>query len=273
MPNLLIFTNRDLASLVNLNCLLPQTHHLVSHIFLSDKVGGAQKEVPHQLQTLKFFEQNLPNELLFPAWEVAKRDLQGEHWLSFGELSQKYGIPFTSCNDVRSPAALEQFRSLRPDLVLSVRYGRIFGADFLKIPRFGVLNFHSGRLPEYRGVLAVFRALQNGETEITGTLHFIDDSSIDTGRVLDTVSIPVESKGSLLDHILRLYPAASDLLTSAIQRILAGEVPSTNLQDQGIPAYYSFPTVEEWKDYENKGMKIVDPENYLTWMKRFDVSK
>jgi methionyl-tRNA formyltransferase len=273
MPNLLIFTNRDLASLVNLNCLLPRIHQQVRHIYLSDKVGGAQKEVPPQLQTLKFFEQNLPNELLFPAWEAAKRDLQGEHWLSFGELSQKYGIPIASCNDVRSPVALEQIRSLAPDLVLSVRFGRIFGAEFLKIPRLGVVNFHSGRLPEYRGVLAVFRALQNGDAEITGTLHFIDDGTIDTGRVLGTVSIQVESNDGLLDHILRLYPAASDLLVSAIQRILAGEVISTHPQDQGVPAYYSFPTEQEWQDFENKGYKIVDPENYLAWMRRFEVSK
>lgn len=271
MPKIIIFTNRDLASLVNLNCLLPSIHHLVSHVFLSDKVGGAQKEVPFQLQALKFFEQNLPNELLFPAWEAAKRDLRGEHWFSFGELAQKYGIPIASCNDVRSPAALEQFRSLRPDLVLSVRYGRIFGAEFLKIPHLGVVNFHSGRLPEYRGVLAVFRALQNGDAEITGTLHFIDDGTIDTGRVLGTVSILAESNDSLLDHILRLYPAASDLLTSNIQRILAGEAIPTHPQDQGMPAYYSFPIEQEWQDFENKGYKIVDPKNYLAWMRRFEL--
>jgi methionyl-tRNA formyltransferase len=269
MPNLLIFTNRDLASNINLNCLLPHVHHLVSHVFLSDKVGGRQTTIPPQLQTLKFFEQHLPNELLFPSWEAAKRDLQGENWLSFGELSQKYGIPISSCNDVRSPPALEYFHSLAPDLVLSLRYGRIFGTEFLKIPRLGVINFHSGRLPHYRGVLAVFRALQNGDAEIEGTLHFIDDDSIDTGRMIGTVSIPVEPGSSFLDHLLRLYPAATPLLSSSIQAILQGETLPTYAQNNGNAAYFSFPTAQELQEFEQAGWKMVEQQNYLQWMQRF----
>ena len=60
-----LLTNRDLASNVALNLLLPQlssNHEL--HVFCSDRVGS--KPAATGLATASFYEQTLPLELLFP---------------------------------------------------------------------------------------------------------------------------------------------------------------------------------------------------------------
>ena len=69
--------------------------------------------------------------------------------------------------------ALQKLRDVRADLLISIRFGMILGTEALGLPPRGVLNLHSGLLPQYRGVLATFRALLNGDAEIGCTLHWI----------------------------------------------------------------------------------------------------
>ena len=95
------------------------------------------------------------------------------------------------------------------------------------VPKHGVLNLHSGRLPDYKGVMATFWALLNDEKEIGTTLHYIDDCGIDTGRVITTTSMTVDRNRSYLWHVLGLYDAGCRSVLSAIQQIRqGGEVPS-----------------------------------------------
>lgn len=263
-----IFANRDLASNLMLNLLVPalaeRGHDL--RVFLSDKVGKsgsvAAPPQPDALRQLKFFEQALPNEILFPTLEKTPRSA-GDKFLTFNELSRIYDVPVESLNDVRSPDALARLAALQPDLALSVRYGKIFGAGFLRIPKLGVINLHSGLLPNYRGVLATFRALQNGDREIGCTLHRIEDPTIDTGSVLGFSKIAVQPARSLLWHILSLYPAAAPLVLASIEKIAAGEPLADLPQPTEDAAYFSFPTEAELADFAQKGWKMTDPDDLL----------
>ncbi len=266
--NLIIFTNRDLASNLFLNHIMPHVAPYVVHIFVSDKVGKATTSAtPDALQTLKFFEQTLPNTIVFPSLDAQYRIFtEGDRLHSFNELSRFYDVPITSLNDVRSPESLEAVASLQPDLVLSVRYGRIFGSDFLKIPKRGVINLHSGRLPQYRGVLPTFRALMNDAAVIYPTLHYIEDGTIDTGGIIGMSEFKVEKDKSLLWHILQLYPACVDLVVDAIEQIADGKKPLAQEQGDEGSAYFTFPTAEEFTDFQGK---IMDFDEYLAFLKGY----
>lgn len=265
---LLYFTNRDLASNLMLNHLLPLLQPYIQHIFISEKVGKANPDAPQALQDLKFFEQILPNEFLFP-----QLDGQGQSstakLLTFEGLSQKYGIPITPLNDVKSAASLQQIRDLQPDLVLSIRYGRIFGNEFVQIPRLGVVNFHSGRLPNYRGVLAIFRALMQGDQSINGTLHYIDDKTIDTGGIIGFSNLTVDPQKSLLWHILSLYPASAPWVAAVVEGILKGEKPATLPQNESESAYFSFPVQTELDAFEAAGWKFIDAAEYAAFIQQY----
>lgn len=251
-----------------LNCLLPHLHTSVKQIFVSDKVGKASTLAPKGLRELKFFEQILPNQLLFPQLDAQGRSLTSK-LLTFKELSLRYNIPVVSWNDVKTEESLSVIRALSPDLVLSVRYGKIFGNDFLKIPRWGVINFHSGLLPNYRGVLAIFRALINGDTQINGTLHYISDSSIDTGGIIGFSTLAVNPHQSLLWHILGLYPASVELVVNAIQQLGVGERLPTISQNEAASQYFTFPTEAEIAAFEAKGWRLYDVEEYEQFIRQY----
>ena len=272
---LIIFTNRDLASNINLNLLLPHIAHHVTHIFVSDKVGGKNTNPPKELKELKFFEQTLLNDILFPQLDNQDRDFKGQY-LTFNELSKKYNVPIQSLNEVKSAEILDFIRSLQPDLILSVRYGKIFGNDFINIPRLGVINLHSGKLPQYRGVLATFRALMNGDTEIGCTLHYIDDATIDTGGVIGFSKLQVDKTKSLFWHIMNLYPASLEILTSTIDKILSKEPHSetgdkikTHSQTDENAQYFTFPTHEEVAEFKQKGWSFMEVGEYEDILRRY----
>ena len=276
---LLIFTNRDLASNINLNLILPHINHLVTHIFVSDKVGGKNTNPPKELKELKFFEQTLINDILFPQLENQNRNF-GTQYLTFNELSKKYTIPIQSLNEVKSNETLDFIRSLKPDLILSVRYGKIFGNDFLKIPTHGVINLHSGKLPNYRGVLAVFRALMKGDSEINATLHYIDDKTIDTGGIIGFSTLKVDKTKSLFWHIMNLYPASTALIVENIDKILSdSEIPTqsglrggklnTQVQNPQDAEYFTFPTQEEVAEFKAKGWSFMEVGEYETIIRQY----
>jgi methionyl-tRNA formyltransferase len=279
--NILIFTNRDLASNINLNLLLPHIAPLVKYIFVSDKVGGKNPNPPKELKEIKFFEQTLINDILFPQLETNGARVTSPWfdkinitrtsplYLTFNELSKKYNIPLQSLNDVKSVENLDFIRSLKPDLILSVRYGKIFGNDFLKIPTQGVINLHSGKLPHYRGVLAVFRTLMNGDTEINATLHYIDDKTIDTGGIIGFSTLKVDKSRSLFWHIMSLYPESTALMVENIAKILRGDEIETQVQNLNNAQYFTFPTHEEVAEFKAKGFSFIELSEYEELIKRY----
>jgi methionyl-tRNA formyltransferase len=268
---LIIFTNRDLASNLFLNYLLPHVSASVVQIFLSDKVGKKTTSPPPKaLQELKFLEQTLPNEVVFPLLDGQNRiGTEGGKLLTFNELSVKYNTPIEALNDVRSAESLARIASLTPDLVLSVRYGKIFGSAFLKIPKLGTINLHSGQLPQYRGVLPTFRALMNGDETLFPTLHYIEDGTIDTGGVIGIVAMKVEKERSLLWHILHLYPQSVALVVATIRQIAEGKNPLAEVQETEGAAYFTFPTEEEIAVFLEKWDKLVDYEEYMAFLRRY----
>ena len=105
-----VLANRDVASNLALNHLLPTLHGDHSlRVYLSSKVGGGQA-LSVALASLKFFEQTLFNELLFPALGSNGGDL-----LSFEGLGRYTEAPIEILNRVNSDEGLEQcFKILSP---------------------------------------------------------------------------------------------------------------------------------------------------------------
>lgn len=258
-----ILANRDLAGCLALNLLLPALDGHELAVFLSSRVGGGPP--PGKLGLLKFVEQDLFNDIVFPLADRLDRD--GE-LLGFDRLGRRAGAPVGGLNDINAGEGLERFAGTRPDLVLSIRYGTILAAEALAVPRRGVLNLHSGRLPDYRGVMATFWAMRNGEKEIGATVHYIDDGRIDTGPVVDMTAMAVDPARSCLWHVLALYRDGCEALARAAKRIAAGEPPPARPQGPG-GTYYSFPDEAALAAFEARGLRLFDPEDALDAARRF----
>ncbi|HMD72586.1 MAG TPA: formyltransferase family protein [Steroidobacteraceae bacterium] len=155
--------NRDLASSVALNLLLPTLASHEVRVGLTERVGAAPAAEHADRRELRVAEQIIPDELFFPLIERAALPDNGARFLTFAEIDRHRGIPVAPLQNPNSASGLQQVQDFAPDLIVTIRYGAILKSALIAIPRFGVLNLHSGLLPSYRGVLAVFRAQSAGD--------------------------------------------------------------------------------------------------------------
>ena len=259
-----LLTNRDLASNYALNLLLPQlSSNQELQVLCSDRVGS--KPAAPGLATASFYEQTLPLELLFPLI-----DAQAKHGelRTFQGLNQYLVAPIASLNKPNSTEELSTLAATEPDLVISMRYGCILEAEALSIPTKGVLNLHSGRLPEYRGVMATFWAMLAGDNTLGSTLHWIDDATIDTGRIISIQSDERDPAQCYLANTIGLYPAGCATILEVVDMIQASREPNAQAPNN-TGRYYSFPDQDCLEAFIQAGHQWADPEFVIALLSRY----
>lgn len=261
---ILCCVNRDLASNQALNLLLPDLDDHSVRVVLSERVG--QRPPAAALQPLRIVEQDLPLQVLFPYVE-AHVDRAGR-WLTFSELAQYCDENVPRAADLNAAEGRELLRDFPPDLILSIRYAHILRRPVIDAARLGVLNLHSGLLPEYRGILGTLYAMAAGDADVGCTLHWIEDPGIDTGSVVAVARRPVEQGRSLLWHVLSLYPLGVPLMLEAVRRLTRGEAVPRRAQT-GTGQYRSTPGEGDVAALRRRGFELVDAEDVREIVERY----
>ncbi|MCY4266046.1 MAG: formyl transferase [Gammaproteobacteria bacterium] len=262
--NITLLANKDLASCLAINYLLPELAEHRLSVFLSSRVGSSKLAPP--LEQMRFVEQDLLNEVLFPL--LSRQGEMTTELIGFPGIRSRLEDRLCELNNINSKLGLAQLSATEPELVLSIRYGSILKDAAISIPQHGVLNLHSGRLPDYKGVMATFWALLNEEQFIGTTLHTIDDRCIDTGRIVAETTFAVQKEHSYLWHVLALYREGCQIISRAVQTIASGSMPkATRQSDAG--RYFSFPTAADLERFSARGWHLFDSEDLLTVYKRF----
>ncbi|GKT30491.1 hypothetical protein ADUPG1_005517 [Aduncisulcus paluster] len=107
----------------------------------------------------------------------------------------------------------------------------------------GVVNIHGGKLPEYRGASTLQWAIINGEDSTAATLHFVDEG-VDTGPVIDSAEVVIETHDSALSVLGKVLNASALLLDIWLPILLQGEV-SSYPQDESKAHVWSRCTPED----------------------------
>jgi len=107
----------------------------------------------------------------------------------FGEQSWRFHynkriVDILDINNIRVEKVVEE---IFPDLILTFGCGILKKDTFFEKSTNGIINLHSGIVPDYRGVDNVYWCLHNNEpSQIGATIHYIA-RSIDTGDILAQV--------------------------------------------------------------------------------------
>ncbi|WP_287769672.1 methionyl-tRNA formyltransferase [Megasphaera sp.] len=129
------------------------------------------------------------------------------------EKAVELGIPVFQPDSMRSDEVISELRSLSPDVIIVIAYGKILPKAVLDIPKYGCLNVHGSLLPKYRGAAPIQYAIKEGEAESGVTIMLLDEG-MDTGKMLKKAVIPLDAKettGTLFDKLASL--GASTLMT------------------------------------------------------------
>jgi len=257
--------NRDIQSNFALNILTNKLSHHSMTIYLSDHVGKKRSDLT-ELNQLRFIEQKLFNDTVFPAIEKLPRVL--ERFLTFHELGDQTGNEVISLNEINSINGQEKLQSFDPDLIISIRYGTIIQSAVISIPRFGILNLHSGILPKYRGVMATFWAMLNSDKHVGCTLHYIVDGTIDTGPIVSIYQKKRNAKTDYFTNVIGLYPSGCELIIKAVKIIESGE----SLEQKSVKGeshYYTFPKGQEISCFKQKGYALFNEALLINFVKKY----
>lgn len=151
------------------------------------------------------------------------------------ELALENNIPVYQPTKLRDGTATELIKSLKPDILVVVAYGRILPDDMLEVPKYGAINVHASLLPKYRGAAPIQWAVLNGD-KITGVTTMYLASEMDTGDIIYTTETEIgefETSGELFD---RLMVMGAELLDRTLRDIEAGTAPRTQ-QDHSKASY------------------------------------
>ena len=126
----------------------------------------------------------------------------------------------------RDDAVVEELRSLAPDVIAVVAYGKILPQRVLDIPKYGCINIHASILPKLRGSGPVQWAILNGEKE-TGVTAMYMAAEMDAGDIIEIRKTPIEPYENAQSLLDRLAGIGAELLCDTLRAVQAGPVTRT----------------------------------------------
>jgi len=117
-------------------------------------------------------------------------------------------------------------------------------------------------LPDYKGLLLVYRALQNEERFHGITLHDVAPK-IDKGNIIDIRKTPLYRSHSVFDAYMDLVPLSIEAVSNYVESTNKGlKINSIPQHKKGN--YYSNPTTAEMEEFESQGIYFVNAQDYIT---------
>ncbi len=130
---------------------------------------------------------------------------------------------------------INEIKSLNPDLLCVVAYGKILPKELLEIPRLGAINVHGSLLPQYRGAAPIQWAVINGDKK-TGITTMYMNEGMDTGDMIykeEVEILPEETTGELWN---KLGDLGANLLVKTVNSIENGDAPREKQPEEGTMA-------------------------------------
>ena len=113
---------------------------------------------------------------------------------------------------------VEPLKALGADVMVTAAFGQILSEEVLNITPNGTINVHGSLLPKYRGAAPVQMCLVNAEEE-TGVTIMKTDAGIDTGDMILSKKVKIESHDTVESILEKLAIVGSELLLEVLDQI------------------------------------------------------
>lgn len=130
------------------------------------------------------------------------------------------------------------------DYGFSVRFNKIISKQVINKFNKGIINFHGGPLPEYRGSTNHIFAILNEEKKFGPTFHFIDEG-IDTGNIITTKMFEISEEDTGYTLFKKTLKTGEEIFYELIKKIYTG------IEIESVPQNLSEGNTYKVKDLKN----------------------
>jgi methionyl-tRNA formyltransferase len=178
-----------------------------------------------------------------------------ERYDTLAQLCRSYGVTYSSIGTPNAPEFLQGVRERAPDAIVSVACPYILKEQLLTLPRCGCVNIHHAPLPRYKGMMPTFWQMFHGERRVGVTIHYMV-AKVDEGRALLQDSLEI-LPGESLDHLIRRSKRhGAQCMVRVLQQLKGGTQRAIPL-DGADSTYFTFPTMEEIKQFHQRGLRAL----------------
>jgi len=164
---------------------------------------------------------------------VSRPGDQGE---SIKDIAFIYYLPlYQPQENVNDLKFIEVLRKLKPDLFISMYFGRLFSPELLDVPKLGCINMHPSLLPKGRGQGPSTWPIVYGDEETGQTIHYLDEG-IDSGDIIAQRVMPIEPDDTSATLGAKLEDLGFELFIETWPLIASGKAPRTP-QDHSQATY------------------------------------
>jgi len=165
--------------------------------------------------------------------------------------------------------AVDEIKSVCPDILVVAAYGKIFKEDFLDIFPMGGINIHPSLLPRHRGPSPIPAAILAGDSESGVTVQRLA-LKMDTGAVLSQVRSPLqgnETTYSLTERFSVLGAKAVVEVLSSIKNKTINEIR----QNEDSATYCKLIKKEQGEIDWGESAEVIDRKvrAYFPWPKAY----
>src|SRR3989449_6158536 len=211
----IVFISAGEIGVPTLEALIKSEHDVVGIVTQPDKPAGRAQSVEPP--------------------SIKKALTSGAPHASPARTGRALPFPILQPARIKEREAIEESRSLQPDVIVVMAYGQILPRDVLEIPKVACLNLHASLLPRWRGAAPIQAAIAAGDRETGITVMYMDEG-LDTGDILlqRTVDIlPNDTGGSLHDRLAQIAP---EILLESLVLLAKGIAPRIP-QDNSLTTY------------------------------------
>ncbi len=134
--------------------------------------------------------------------------------------AQTHNIPVFQPDTVKelNNETMKQLSNLSPDVFIVAAYGKIIPMEVLHLPRYGSINIHPSRLPDYRGPSPLQETILSGEGETAVSIMEMD-ADVDHGPILAVKSLAISSNETFLSLAEKAFRLGADMLSAVLKGI------------------------------------------------------
>src|SRR5437588_6252442 len=168
----------------------------------------------------------------------------------------RLAIPVLTPTTLKTPEALEQFRSHGADAAVMVAYGIILPPAILDTPPLGCFNLHASLLPRWRGAAPIKRAIMAGDAE-SGVMVMKMDIGLDTGDVAMAERLRITDAMTASDLHDALAPLGADLMVRAMGGLARGGLQLAKQSEQGVTYAAKIDKAEARIDWNRPAQEVL----------------
>jgi methionyl-tRNA formyltransferase len=170
--------------------------------------------------------------------------------------AHRLGIPVLTPSTLKTPEALQEFRTHNADAAVVVAYGMILPQAILDAPKLGCYNLHASLLPRWRGAAPINRAIMADDAK-TGVMVMKMDAGLDTGDVAMAERLAIADTMTASDLHDALAPLGGDLMARAMGALERGTLQLTPQPSEGVTYAAKIDKAEAHVDWNKPAREVL----------------